>query len=148
MDGPKGISLLRQLNERKLKAEAKIAYWKRQKSGVEENLTKHMNQLTAIVKKIESIEGRSIQLSKHAVERYQLRIENIPEQQILENVLTEQFKNMVRTLGVSGSYPVEGGLAIIADGIIVTFKNRNVDSSRNLGAIGKKNNRQLPIKDE
>lgn len=101
-------STLTELYARKRHHEEKIAYWKKQERDISEELRKHTEQLSAIEKKLERIQGREIFITTHFVKRFRERVNvNAAEVHIKKQVLTDKFVNIVHTLGGKGEFPVD-----------------------------------------
>ena len=69
---------------------------------------------------IEKFKQGQLIVSEHAILRYLERIKGIDIEEIKNAILTENLKNMVSTLGISGTYPVEDFRVKLKDGVIIT----------------------------
>jgi hypothetical protein len=109
MSEEKKESIVSSLYAQKRHHESKITYWKKQKKDVDENLRKHLEQLSAVEKKLEKIVGREIVITSHFISRYHERINPVSTiDDMRQHILTEQFINMTSTLG-NGEYPIDDG---------------------------------------
>lgn len=107
-------SIVSSLYAQKRHHENKIEHWKKQEKDAGDNLRKHQEQLTAIERKLERIQGRDVLITTHFIQRYHSRVNpDSTEEDIRSHVLTDKFLNMVRTLGGSGEYPLDDMYSVI-----------------------------------
>lgn len=146
-------SVVKQLRIQKEHHQKKIEYWQKQKKDIDDNLTKHLNQLGAIERKLEKIEGRNIIITRHAEERYRERIGPAGATEIRQHLLPPEVEIIIRTLGGNAQIPIPGSTIqiTVADYKLVTVidKADSWKSKQQKGrSRGKRSNRTKPIEDE
>jgi hypothetical protein len=114
-------SKLRELYAYRSKLTEKLDELTKVKTKVDSEIDEVNKKLAGVLKGIESIEGRGLLITTHAIIRYRERINpDATEEMIRAHLLTPQLINMVNTLG-NGEYPVEDFKVIVEDNKVVTI---------------------------
>ena len=76
-----------------------------------------------IKQQIELLESdREISVSEHAIIRYLERVKGVDIEILKNEILTDQIKNLIETLGGNGTYPSDKGFkALVKDFTITTI---------------------------
>lgn len=84
-------------------------------------------ELGAVEKKVQHIEGlknklltKHIEISDHAIVRYQERVELLPTAEVKEKILNPTFVKIVDTLGPDGQYPIHDNVFAVVSSRKVT----------------------------
>ena len=95
-------------------------------SQIQQNLSENKKQINILInniKKLELQESQELNVTEHALLRYCERVLGINIEEIKEELLSDNIKNLVNTLGSTGVYPYkEFKLKIINNSIITLLK--------------------------
>jgi predicted nucleic acid-binding Zn-ribbon protein len=84
------------------------------------------NEIKEVKKQIRKLEtgvSINIELSEHAMCRYFERVKGVSPEKIMEEILTDEVKQMIETLGPNGKYPIAGGhRLVVKNNRIVTIE--------------------------
>jgi len=103
--------------ERVLEIEAKEANrkWNQKQNEVKE--------VKDEIRKLESGTSVNLELTEHAICRYLERVKGVTPEEIMDEIITDDVKRMVETLGPNGKYPIAGGhRLVVKNNRIVTIE--------------------------
>lgn len=83
------------------------------------NKTKAIDRIQQKIEELES--DKTVRISEHALLRYFERVKGYDLEQIQQNILSNELKQIVETLGGSGTYPFENNKLIMKEYTIVTI---------------------------
>ena len=117
----KNSETLKQLKSRKAKLEAELQFLADERSSAMSKYDKAKNQIKQIETEIDQLTKSEPVVTEHAIIRYMERVRNY-DIEILENeILTDDLKTQIKTLG-NGKYPIGNGFrAVVKDNSIVSI---------------------------
>lgn len=137
---------LKQLYSYRNKLNEKREILKKQVLDAQRELSKVNKRLEEVNKKVKTITGSEIQVSEHAIVRFQERISLVQPTDVHEIIVTEKLREMVDTLG-DGQYPLEDAegkpyYCVIRDNVVITVF-RELDKPKKKRNHGKLQSREL-----
>ena len=123
MNGVKQDRLVKQLHSQLSELESEIESSKLEISNMQKELSLKVRNKESIEQKINDlkIDNKDIKLSEHALVRYFERVKGYNIEEIENEIITDELKKLVETLGLNGTYPFGEYKLKVRNGIIVTL---------------------------
>lgn len=111
---------LHELREKEAKLEVAVEILNDNIKEAQRTHSKTVNQLNEVKKEIRSIGHTEIHVSEHAIVRYVERALQVDVESIKAEILNDNIKTLIETLG-DGKYPIGHGFkAVVRNKVIVT----------------------------